>query len=166
MLLKALPDTSGVAVPKTGATAELGRAAHLHVIRGHACPRRIGNRHPTCRARRHARATGTVHHVCNLWPCSLKTLVALALGPRCAQLMATSTLAADFDSLAVLHALGRDGLSPKDADNAAGGIRHMASHAIIATLKVHKAEFATLRWVVGLGLAGLGALMTLLRLFA
>ncbi len=70
--------------------------------------------------------------------------------------MATSAPVADPDSLAVLHALGRDGLSPEDADNAVGGIRPMAGHAIIATL----------RWVVGLGLAGLGALMTLLRLFA
>ena len=54
--------------------------------------------------------------------------------------------------------------------------RHMAGHAIIATLEVHKAEInakfdaqqaelATLRWVVGLGLAALGVLMTLLRLF-
>lgn len=59
----------------------------------------------------------------------------------------------------------------------------MAGHAIIATLEAHKAEInakfdahkaaldaqqaelATLRWVVGLGLAALGALMTLLRLF-
>ena len=56
----------------------------------------------------------------------------------------------------------------------------MADHAIIATLEAHKAEInakfdvkfdaqraelATLRWVVGLGLAALGALMTLLRLF-
>ena len=40
----------------------------------------------------------------------------------------------------------------------------MVGHAIIATLEAHKAELATLRWVVGLG--GLGALMTLLRLFA
>ena len=102
--------------------------------------------------------------------------------------MATSTPPTDPDSLAVLHALGREGLNPEDAYNAVEGIRHMAGHAIIATLEAHKAELATkfeaqkaelearfdaqkaelatLRWVVGLGLAGLGALMTLLRLFA
>ena len=87
--------------------------------------------------------------------------------------MATSTPPTDADSLAVLHALSHPDLSPEDAYNAVEGIRHMAGHAIIATLEAHKAaldaykaELATLRWVVGLGLAGLGALMTLLRLFA
>ena len=90
--------------------------------------------------------------------------------------MATSTPPTDADSLAVLHALSHPDLSPEDAYNAVEGIRHMAGHAIIATLEAHKAEIsakfdaqqaelATLRWVVGLGLAGLGALMTLLRLF-
>ena len=109
--------------------------------------------------------------------------------------MATSTPPTDTDSLAVLHALSHPDLSPEDAYNAVEGIRHMAGHAIIATLDAHKAaldaileahraalvgkidahkaaldaykvELATLRWVVGIGLAGLGALMTLLRLFA
>ena len=80
--------------------------------------------------------------------------------------MATSTPPTDPDSLTVLQALGREGLSPEDAYNVVEGIRHMAGQAIIATLEAHRAELAPLRWVVGLGLAGLGALMTLLRLFA
>ena len=54
--------------------------------------------------------------------------------------MATSTPLTDADSLAVLHTLSHPDLSPEDACNAVEGIRHMAGHAITATLDAHKAE--------------------------
>jgi len=90
--------------------------------------------------------------------------------------MATSTPPTDPDSLAVLHALSREDLSPEDAYNALEGIRHMAGHAVTTILESHRAileshraeinaKIDALRWVIGLGLAGIGLLMTVLRLF-
>ncbi len=46
--------------------------------------------------------------------------------------MPTSTPPADPDSLAVLHALSRDDLSPEDAYNALEGVLNMAAANLIA----------------------------------
>ena len=46
--------------------------------------------------------------------------------------MPTSTPPADADSLAVLHALTREDLSPEDAYNAMEGLRNMAAANLIA----------------------------------
>ena len=85
-------------------------------------------------------------------------------------LMATSTPPTDPDSLAVLHVLARDDLSPENTYNARDGISHMAGHAVITLLEAHKAEFSAkidaLRWGIGIGFVVLGLLMTLLRLLA
>ena len=88
--------------------------------------------------------------------------------------MPTSTPPADPDSLAVLHALSRDDLSPEDAYNALEEIRHMAGRAITAQLEAHKAELlarldvqraeiATLRWLLGVGLTSIAVIIAVVR---
>ena len=78
--------------------------------------------------------------------------------------MPTSTPPADPDSLAVLHALSRDDLSPGDAYNALEGLRNMAGRNVIAALEAHNAKLDAMRselnvqrWLMGLGFAALVA---------
>lgn len=82
--------------------------------------------------------------------------------------MATSTPPTDPDSLAILHALSRDDLSPEDVQNALEGLRNVAGKNVIAAIEAHKAEVTAkldaLRWMVGGGFAVLGILVALLRL--
>ena len=91
--------------------------------------------------------------------------------------MPTSTPPTDPDSLAVLHALSRDGLSPEDAYNALEGLRNMAGHTVIAAIEAQNAkidskfdalesQIVTLRTMIAWGLAALGLLVAALRLFA
>ena len=80
----------------------------------------------------------------------------------------TSTPPTDPDSLAILHALSREGLPPQDAYNALEGLRSMAGRNVIAAIEANKAEVSAkldaLRWMVGLGFALMGVLVGLLRL--
>ena len=87
--------------------------------------------------------------------------------------MPTTTPPTDPDSLAVLHALSRDDLSPEDAYNALEGLRNMAGHTVTAAIEAQNAKIDaleskldSLRWVLGAGLAALGLLVAALRLFA
>ena len=95
--------------------------------------------------------------------------------------MPTSTPPADPDSLAILHALSRNDLSPEDAYNALEGIRHMAGRAITAALDAQRAasdarfaaldskidaqraEIATLRWLLGVGLTSIAVVIAVVR---
>ena len=89
--------------------------------------------------------------------------------------MSTATPPTDPDGLAVLHALSRDDLSPKDAYNAVQGLRNMAGQNIIAAIEAYKGEMAAkldaqnakldaLRWMIGGGFALLGILIAAFRL--
>ena len=100
--------------------------------------------------------------------------------------MPTSTPPADADSLAVLHALTREDLSPEDAYNAMEGLRNMAAANLIARfeskleaqntkldaqntqletkLDAQNSQLASLRWMMGIGFTLLALLVTLLRL--
>ncbi len=55
--------------------------------------------------------------------------------------MATTTPPTDPDSLAVLHALTREGLSANDVYNALGGLRNMSGQNVIAAIEVLNARF-------------------------
>ncbi len=55
--------------------------------------------------------------------------------------MATATPPTDPDSLAVLHALEREGLSAKDIYNALGGLRNMSGQNVIAAIEALNARF-------------------------
>ena len=70
----------------------------------------------------------------------------------------------DPDSLAVLHALSRDDLSPEDAYNALGVLCSMADRNVTDVLDAHNAkldamrsELTVQRWLMGLGFAALVA---------
>ena len=96
--------------------------------------------------------------------------------------MSTATPPTDPDGLAVLHALSRDDLSPKDAYHAVQGLRNMAGQNIIAAIETYKGEMAAkldaqnamiaaqnakldaLRWMIGGGFALLGILIAAFRL--
>ena len=88
--------------------------------------------------------------------------------------MPTSTPPTDPDSLAILHALSAEDLSPEDAYNALGGIRNMSGQTIAAAIEAQNAKFEGAlealrseiragRWMAGIGLTLLGLLVTLLR---
>ena len=79
--------------------------------------------------------------------------------------MPTSTPPTDPDSLAVLHALSREGLSPEDAYNALEGLRNMAGRDVQARLDALESKIDTLRTMIAWGLAALGLLIAALRLF-
>ena len=82
--------------------------------------------------------------------------------------MATSAPPTGPDSLAVLHALSRDGLGPEDVHNALEGLRNVAGKNVIAANEAHKSEVTAkldaLRWMVRGGFAVMGILVAFLRL--
>ena len=84
----------------------------------------------------------------------------------------TSTPPADPDSLAVLHALSREDLSPEDAYNALEGIRNMAAANLIARfeskldaqnakLDAQDSKLKMLMWMIGAAVAVIGTLIRL-----
>ncbi|MDE0131239.1 MAG: hypothetical protein OXQ32_03115 [bacterium] len=86
--------------------------------------------------------------------------------------MPTSTPPADPDSLAVLHALSREDLSPEDAYNALEGIRNMAAANLIARfeskldaqnakLDAQDSKLKMLMWMIGAAVAVIGTLIRL-----
>ncbi len=56
--------------------------------------------------------------------------------------MATPTPPTDPDSLAVLHALSRDSLSPEDAYNALEGVRNIAGRNVISMTDAKNTKIA------------------------